>query len=432
MSLRKNTAWNLVGTGVPLLVGLVTIPYLIKHIGVEAFGILTLIWALIGYFSLFDFGLGRALTQQVASSLAAKEQDHIPRLVKSGLLFTGATGLIGGLLLAFLSHPLGYNWLKVSDALQYDTASCLLVAALGIPLTTITTGLRGVIEAYEDFRGSNLLRIVLGVANFALPALSVMFFGPSLTLIVVMLIIARLIILVAHIILMHSKLPAGWFSNKASAKDVKSLLAFGIWMTVSNIISPLMVNADRFVISSVLGASLVAYYTVPFEVLIRVLILPAALTSALFPRLASLLNKDPIVTKQLYHRSLKIVAGVLFPICIIVALSSYWGLFLWLGKDFAQHSWLIVCILSLGILLNGIAFVPYAAVQATGNAKITAYLHILELCIYVPLLFLALNLFGLHGAAIMWTIRVGLDLLFLLVFAEKLVTSYKINTLNNE
>lgn len=93
MSLKVNTVWNLLGTGLPLLVGLFTIPFLITRIGVEAFGILTLVWALIGYFSLFDFGLGRALTQQVASRLAARQPDQIPALLTSGLLFTGLAGV---------------------------------------------------------------------------------------------------------------------------------------------------------------------------------------------------------------------------------------------------------------------------------------------------------------------------------------------------
>lgn len=421
MSLSKNTVWNLVGTGAPFLMGLVTIPYLIKGIGVEAFGILTLVWALIGYFSLFDFGLGRALTQQVATSLHSNNNSQIPRLVKSGLVFTAYTGLVGGILLAVLSNPLGYHWLKVSPDLQSDTAICLLVAAFGIPLTTITTGLRGVIEAFEDFKGVNLLRVFLGIANFGLPALSLMLVGKSLTLMVALLILARFIILVAHIFLMNKKLPAKWYKDKASRDDIKSLLTFGAWMTVSNIISPLMVTADRFVIASILGAGFVAYYTVPFEVLIRVLILPAALTSALFPRLASLLTSDTSSALTLYQRCIKIVFAVLLPICLCIALGSYWGLKLWLGSDFADHSWVIVCVLSLGILLNGVAFVPFSAIQATGNAKLTALLHMIELIIYVPLLLLALSQFGLLGAAVVWVIRVGLDLFFLSFFVKKSV-----------
>jgi O-antigen/teichoic acid export membrane protein len=100
MSIKRNAAWNLVGMGVPLLFGAAAIPFLLRKIGVEALGILTLIWALIGYFSLFDFGLGRALTQQVAVCRASPDQRDLPVLVKTGLLFTAWTGLAGGILLA--------------------------------------------------------------------------------------------------------------------------------------------------------------------------------------------------------------------------------------------------------------------------------------------------------------------------------------------
>jgi O-antigen/teichoic acid export membrane protein len=68
--LAKNSLWNLVGWGAPLLVALAVIPLLIKGLGIERFGALTLIWMGIGYFSLFDIGLGRALTKLVGKNSA--------------------------------------------------------------------------------------------------------------------------------------------------------------------------------------------------------------------------------------------------------------------------------------------------------------------------------------------------------------------------
>ena len=65
--LAKNVAWNFLGHGLPLLVGLATIPLLIDGLGVERFGILVLAWMIIGYFSLL--GLPRALTKLVAENL---------------------------------------------------------------------------------------------------------------------------------------------------------------------------------------------------------------------------------------------------------------------------------------------------------------------------------------------------------------------------
>lgn len=418
MSLKRNTLWNLAGTGLPLLLGAVTIPYLIKTTGLETFGVLTLVWALIGYFSLFDFGLGRALTQQVAAVRSAGLFGQLPSLVKTGLWFTAITGIAGGLILAVLADQLALHWLKVSLPLQPSTHLALLIAAIGIPMTTLTAGLRGILEAYEDFKVVNLLRISLGTANFGLPALSVMLLGNSLSWMVVSLVAARFVVLLGHLWLVYKRLPAGWLSGRFDKTNLKNLLSFGAWMTVSNIVSPLMVTADRFVISAVLGASMVAFYTVPYEALSRVLVLPGALTSALFPRLAFVMRTDAAEAQRLYNKCLMLVIAALLPICIIVAIGSKWGLTLWLGKDFAENSWIIVCIMSLGVLLNGIAFVPFASIQASGDARSTAILHIFELLFYIPFLFFGLKAYGLMGAAAAWTARAGVDLIALLIIKK--------------
>lgn len=415
MSLKRNTLWNLVGAGLPLLLGAATIPYLIRMAGVEAFGVLTLVWALIGYFSLFDFGLGRALTQQVAAVRSSGRLAKLPGLVKTGLWITAVTGLIGGFVLALLADQLAFHWLKVSVTLQVSTYQALLVASIGIPLTTITTGLRGVLEAYEDFKVVNLLRICLGAANFGLPALSVMLVSTSLVWMVASLVAARAVVLVAHLWLVHQRLPAGWISGQFEKRNLQNLLSFGAWVTISNIVSPLMVTADRFVISAVLGASMVAYYTVPHEGLSRVLILPSALTSALFPRLAYVMKTDVIGARRLYKKCLLLVTAAMIPICLVIAVLAKWGLTLWLGEDFAEKSWLIACILAAGVMLNGIAFVPFASIQASGDARSTAFLHIFELIIYIPFLFFGLKFFGLIGAAVAWAVRAGFDLMALLI-----------------
>ncbi|MEW6088372.1 MAG: flippase [bacterium] len=419
MSLKRNTLWNISGAGIPFLLGVVTIPYLLNKIGVEAFGILTLVWTLIGYFSLFDFGLGRALTQQVAANRALEQIEKLSGLVKTGMLFTLVTGAFGGVLLAVAANPLGFKWLNVSAALQQNTVDSLLIVAFGIPMVTLTTGLKGVLEAFEDFKTVNLLRLLFGLANFGLPVLSVMAFGPSLNMIVFSLIAARFMILGAHICLVHKKLPINWIKVKCSEKEISNLLSFGAWMTLSNIVSPLMVVADRFIISSVIGAGLIAYYTVPSDFLIRILIIPGALAAALFPRLSSMMSADQRGAENVYKKSLKITSLTMFAICLSIAVGSYWGLTLWLGRDFSQHSWKIASILSVGLFFNGIAQIPYAAVQAAGNAKMTTILHLGEFVFYFPLLFMFLKYFGLPGAAVIWVIRAGADLMILLMYAKK-------------
>jgi O-antigen/teichoic acid export membrane protein len=421
MSLKKNTIWSLVGSITPMLLGLVTIPYLIRQIHIEAFGILTLVWSLIGYFSVFDFGIGRALTHQVSSNLSNGEASQLPRLVKTGLLIMLGTGIIGGLLLAIFSHELGIKWLNVSKSLESDTIKCLLIAALGIPLTTITSGLKGVLEGYEDFKTTSILRIILGISNFGLPVLTVMFIDHSLEYMVFSLVLARLIITIAHLVAINVKIPISSivFSSLSTKSETKSLLSFGAWMTISNLISPLMVTADRFIISYLLGASVVAFYTVPFDFIVRLLVIPAALTGALFPRFTYLFQNNKEEVGRIYKKSFYTIFIIMLLICLAICFGSFFGLSIWINKDFAKHAWSVASILSVGLLFNSLAQIPYAAIQAHGEINITSLIHVVEFVLYVPLLYFSLQYYGLNGAAVVWSFRVFSDYIILNYFAKK-------------
>src|SRR5690606_31260268 len=101
--LARNAVLNLLGQSAPMLVALVAIPVLIAALGTERFGVLTLIWVVIGYFSLLDLGLGRALTHLVAEKLGAGREEEIPALSWTALALVLALGAAGGLVAALLA-----------------------------------------------------------------------------------------------------------------------------------------------------------------------------------------------------------------------------------------------------------------------------------------------------------------------------------------
>ena len=85
MRIKANVAWNFLGTGVPLLAGLVAIPLLIEAMGTPRFGILSLAWVIVGYFSFFDLGLGRAMTHLIAQKTGSGQESEIPSVVRNGM-----------------------------------------------------------------------------------------------------------------------------------------------------------------------------------------------------------------------------------------------------------------------------------------------------------------------------------------------------------
>ena len=99
--LARNTLLNIVFQAVPLLVALITIPIIIKGLGTDRFGVLTIAWMVMGYFSLFDLGLGRALIKFIGEKLARNQTEEIPALFWTSLLMMSALSIIAALIIKY-------------------------------------------------------------------------------------------------------------------------------------------------------------------------------------------------------------------------------------------------------------------------------------------------------------------------------------------
>lgn len=416
MSLRKNTLWNLAGSGLPLIAAVAFIPYILQRIGTESFGVLTLIWALIGYFSLFDMGVGRALTYELSKIRASEDTEQISLTLKAGILLTLAAGLLGAAVMLILAPQLATQWLKISPNLQKDTQLAFQIAALGVIPTTITSGLRGALEGLERFDSSNINKIILGFCIFALPALSIWLHGNQLWVMTLYLVLARVVVVCLATLQLRKYL---LITTLSSIKNhVKPLLNYGVWITVTGIVGPLMVYGDRFFVSAAVGAALLPLYAIPQEGLQRLLMIPTALCGALLPKLAAMETPE---AQSLFIRNYKRVAVVMFGICFFAGVFAYPALAWWLSADFAQKALPIVLVLCLGIWLNSMALVPYTLIHAKGNPKTTALFHIFELFFYGAALWWLANNYGLLGAAWAWVGRVALDLGLLHIAANKVL-----------
>ena len=114
MSIRINSLWNLLGSAGPMLIGIPAIPYIYHRIGIERIGVLTIIWALIGYFSIFDFGLGRAITQRISGLTCSETDGQKKTIATTGVFFTLLIGMAGGLLGFAAIYLVGIKWINSS------------------------------------------------------------------------------------------------------------------------------------------------------------------------------------------------------------------------------------------------------------------------------------------------------------------------------
>jgi O-antigen/teichoic acid export membrane protein len=413
----KNSIYNIAGYLIPLVFAIILIPPLISGLGVERFGILSLSWVIIGYFSFFDFGIGRSMTKVIAEKIGINDEEKIPAIFWTSLLLMILISLIVLLVLLFFIPDL-VNLFNISEELKTEATYTFFALAVAIPLVATTAGLRGVLEAYQKFKIINILRLFLGAFSFLGPLL-VLYISDSIFDIIIFLIGIRLIVWTLYL-LQCFKVNYNLKRIVINFRILRPLLKLSLWITIANIIGPIITYSDRFLIASLISAATVTYYVTPYEVVTKLLLIPGAIVGVLFPIFSSTYLTNFKMSKDLFIRGTKFIFLILYPIILILSTLSFEGLTLWLGSEFAQSSSIVMQFLIIGVLFNAVAFVPFNFFQGIGLPKLPALVNLIELPFYLFFMWIAIGKWGINGAAFVWLLRMIIDSFVLFYLSYKL------------
>ena len=137
MSIRRNSTYNLLGLLVPLAASLVTIPIYLELIGEARYGVLAIVWLLLGYFGLFDLGLGRATAQRIAA-LRDGTADERAQTFWTALTLNVGIGVVGGALVwPIASHFFG-NIFRIEGSLRPEVLAAVPWMMLAVPMATLS------------------------------------------------------------------------------------------------------------------------------------------------------------------------------------------------------------------------------------------------------------------------------------------------------
>lgn len=411
----SHIGWNLAGLSVPLLIAVVTVPQLISKLGNERFGLLALAWGLIGYAGALDLGIGRALTQWVARLRGEGNLSPIADILATANRITFIAGLTGGGLIALVAMSGFESLVKAVTIPPIEIRNAMLLLAIALPAQAMSATYRGVNEAFMNFKGVSLLRVALGIVGFGGPYL-VSFYTLDLLWLVATLVASRLLALAVYRWLAYSCLEESKIVTteaKYTSSVARKLFSFGGWVLVSNVVSPILMQADRFMIGIILSAAAVTYYVLPYEVVVQSLILVGAVSSVIFPTLSKLIHEQPDHWKSYFRRWLYIIAGMMLVTCSVLAIVLPTVLRLWLKTDLQPESIVVGQILCIGVFANSVGSMYFALLHAKGRADLTAKIHIFELPLFLVALFFLLHQFGIVGAAWAWVGRMVFDALAL-------------------
>jgi O-antigen/teichoic acid export membrane protein len=412
---------NLIAQAVPLIVGVISIPFIVRYLGPERFGLLSLSWIILGYFTIFDLGLGRATTKYVAEAIGTGDPDQTTDIVWTSVTFQVIFGIVGSIIVVIMTPLLTERILRISPALIGEARTTFYVLAFSVPVVLISSSFSGVLEACQRFDMLSRVRIIAGIATFLVPLIAG-FMHLDLPFIIALLVLVKALALVTFFIIAAHIFPTLKWPHLMKKHLITRLFVFGSWITVSNLVSPFLRYLDRFMIGAIISTTAVAYYSAPFDIMERLWIIPTSLVLTLFPAFSAFSGLGHHERSRiLFMRSIKYLMVILVPfICILIVFAEP-ILLKWLGANFAQNSTFAFQILAIGALVGILAPIPGTIIQGYGRPDIIAKLYLLYIPLNFVLVWILVRSMGLAGAALSCMLRTILDTVLLLIIALRII-----------
>ncbi|MDR7485151.1 MAG: flippase [Armatimonadota bacterium] len=414
--LVRNGLLALAGQAVPFVVGVASVPAIVHGLGMERFGLLALTWTLIGAFSVFDLGLGRAVTKLVAEALGTGERTGIPGIIWSAVMAQAAFGIFGAGVLALAASPVVTRLLNVAPQMHAEAVASLRILAPSLPVVLVSFSFQGALEAAQRFDLLAGVKIVSSTSTFLVPLAGALFSWDLPTILAGMLVVRSLVLIVYAYACIRAlallRLPVS-----ASRGGFRSLLTFGTWITVSGLVALILAPADKLIIGHQLTMTALTHYAIPQELIARLGVISAGMAVVLFPAFSTLGGaQDLLRVRVLFSRSTEYLVLTMAPAFGLIAVLAPDILRVWLGSPLAEHSAPVLQILAVGAAVQLLAVSPYVLLQGLGRPDLTAKFHLLVLPLSVATMWWLVRLYGIRGAAFVWTGRVAFEA-FLLLWA---------------
>jgi len=418
-SLARSSVINVFGQIVPVAVAFAAIPFLLNGLGRDKFGLLTLAWAAVGWFSVFDLGLGRATTHVVASGHGTGTQRHTRSMALMTIAALFVLGCIAAAAAAAATPFLISDVLKVPAGLHAEAETAFILLSVSLPFVLGSSGARGALEGLGRFDWVNAIRIPSAVLLSAVPV-ALLAVTHDLRVIVATITLNRICAFTALYIVALRALGPKTTGERAPRDLVRRTMAYAGWTGATNAFGTVLAwgYLDRYVVGAVLSVGSVALYATPFEIVTKLLLYPMSLMAVFFPTFVRASHLRDGQRRDLEARALGATVLPLLPLVMCGVAASGALLTLYVGSTFADEATTVTQLLLLGTLCACAGQVPFTMLQAHGRSDLTAKRHVVQLIIYIPVVIGLTSWFGIEGTAIAWLLWASSDSVLLFYMAH--------------
>jgi O-antigen/teichoic acid export membrane protein len=368
--LLRNSLWNLSGSAIPMVVALATVPLLINALGIEGFGIVTLVGSVIGYFGVLDINLSAGAIKYLSEHHAANDRTRFAETFWFGILFYGLLGVLAAVSIFFAADLLVTRFFDVTPAMRDATALAFRIGALGFALSQAQNYLLVVPQALQRYDRSAQSEAFFGIlVNLASVAAALAGAGVA-GVIAARVAVSAINVLFLIWLIRGFRLDLGpcWPRKEVRA----SLTSFSAYAYLSKIASTLHQHADKLIVGAIAGPIALTFYTVPVTLAGRILGLTYRLSSVIYPRASALAGAGRInELRPVYLGIMRYVTYINLAALGMIVLAGDEFLRRWVGEAFVQQGYPILVLMTVALLIDSLTNIPSLVNDALGHPRIT-------------------------------------------------------------
>lgn len=413
----SNAIYNLIPQVWFLGLTVFTTPFVLHRLGVDAYGILSIVTIVAGYLAFLDLGLNVAVIRFIAAHDAKGETEEIVRVTQTALFVFLVMATVTAPALLFLCGSFA-RLLRVPDNLQADAVLALRLGAISFCVNLVMGVFWAVPRALQRFDIVNLLNVVIGTLQIA-GTVVLLACGMGLLSVVVWGCLLSGLSLLIYVVVAKRLFPALRILPRFDAEKFRELFKFSGYVMASNFTGVASAQSEKLILGGLAPIAQVTYYAVPFNLASRVLtLIPSNLFGVLFPAFSAMAATEKQETiRQAYSRAFRVIFVAVAPVSILMGVFGADLLRLWIDDDMARFGGPVLAVLAGAVLINAPAWVSVTIGQSMGRPALVAAAQVVHLVALVISGLILVPLHGAFGAALAWLAGnvVGIPILVFLV-----------------
>lgn len=331
---------------IDIVVGILFVPFLLRSLGDQDYGIYKLMLSTASYLSVLDFGIGGTITRYVIKFRTEKNRKQEENFLAMGFLIYALLSVLVMTLAAGIAFVIPKMYAVSIPADQFRYAQMIFLLICGhTALALFNHAFNGLLLAYEKYSYQKIANIVKLLLRILLLVVLISSVQSAMIIAVVDFVLSALL-LVVNYLYCKTRLKTKIKLHRWDWSLAKESGVFTLAILLQSIINQFNSNVDNIVLGIYVSASIVAMYSLVLQLFNMYSSLSTAVSSIYLPSISKAVfsgESDNAITERIIKPS-RIQLTIL-----LLALSGFilFGpsfITVWVGAEYMQV-YLLACIL---------------------------------------------------------------------------------------